>query len=241
MKSTIIIPCYNEEKRLPQAQFLDFCKTTENISFLFVNDGSKDNTLGVLEELSKQNKKIKFLDLVQNGGKAEAVRQGMLFAAENMDCDLVGFWDADLATPLFEINHFVNCINKYDFDAVTGLRLLRMGAKVKRKNSRHFFGRIFATVAANILKLPVYDTQCGAKLYRKVIVKQLFTEKFITKWLFDVEILARYITIFGREKAIEKIYEFPLFQWEDVGGSQLKTKDFFNAPKELWKIKKKYF
>jgi len=115
-----------------------------------------------------------------------------------------------------------------------------LGAQVKRKNSRHYLGRIFATVASKILKLPVYDTQCGAKLYKKNIVLQLFEEQFITKWLFDVELLARYINLFGRGNAIEKIYEFPVFRWEDVGASRLKIIDFIKAPLELWKINKKY-
>jgi len=146
-----------------------------------------------------------------------------------------------LATPLEEIPYFINTMLRFDFDVITGLRLMRLGAKVKRKNLRHYLGRVFATTASKVLKLPVYDTQCGAKLYKKQIIQPLFKDRFITKWLFDVEILARYIKFFGREKAVTKIYEYPVYQWEDIGGSQLKAKDFLKAPLELWKIKKRYF
>ena len=91
-----------------------------------------------------------------------------------------------------------------------------------------------------MLKLPVYDTQCGSKLFRREVVEAIFQEQFITRWLFDVELLARYKQRYGVEQAIQKIYEYPLFQWEDVDGSQLKRRDFFQAPLELMKIRKRY-
>ena len=126
------------------------------------------------------------------------------------------------------------------FDIVMGLRLMRLGAKVKRKTMRHYLGRCFATAASMMLKLPVYDTQCGAKLFRSDVVKAIFDEQFITRWLFDVELLARYKQHYGIEQATQKIYEFPLFQWQDIDGSQLKSRDFFKAPMELMKIRSKY-
>jgi hypothetical protein len=131
-------------------------------------------------------------------------------------------------------------MDAHDFDVVTGLRLMRLGARVRRSIKRHYLGRVFATVASNILRLPVYDTQCGAKLFKATIVPALFEEKFITRWLFDVEILARYLCHFGYKKATEDIYEYPLYQWMDVGQTRLKKSDFFKAPIELLKIKSKY-
>lgn len=237
----ICIPCYNEGKRLNRTAFLSFVKENNNVAFLFVNDGSKDNTLEVLKGLASLHENLQVLNLEQNGGKAEAVRKGIMYANQKFQVRYVGFWDADLATPLDELPKFLTVVQQHNFDAVTGLRLMRLGAKVKRKTTRHFLGRIFATVAAGMLHLPVYDTQCGAKLYKAQIVPFLFQEKFITRWLFDVELLARYIQHFGREKAQTGIYEYPLFAWEDMHGSQVKTKDFIKAPLELWKIKKHYF
>lgn len=240
MQTTIIIPCYNEASRLKKEEFIRFASEHPQIDFLFVNDGSSDNTLEVLKTLAIAHSQLKYLDVQPNGGKAEAVRKGMLYAAQNHSYDYIGFWDADLATPLYEISNFTREMQRENYNVVTGLRLMRLGAKVHRKNLRHFLGRCFATVASTMLKLPVYDTQCGAKLYKQNIVEDLFSQPFITKWLFDVELLARYAKLYGHDAAKENIYEYPLLQWEDIGGSQLKFKDFFKAPYELIKINKIY-
>ncbi len=240
MKTIIVIPCYNEALRLPKDKFIAYSEDNPDIKFLFVNDGSKDNTLFVLQELCKDRENFFYIDLEKNSGKAEAVRQGMCYSVDEMQADYIGFWDADLATPLEEIGCFLDLISKHDFDIVTGLRLQRLGAGVKRKKLRHYLGRCFATAASVTLKLPVYDTQCGAKLYNKRVVNSLFSAPFTSRWLFDIELLARYITVYGYEKAMTKIYEHPIFIWEDVAGSQLKLKDFFKAPYELFVIKKRY-
>ena len=239
MKTIIVVPCYNESKRLRQDDFLHYVEQNDDVAFLFANDGSRDNTLEVLQELTAKHERLLMLDIQPNGGKAEAVRKGMLYAAEQYKPDYIAFWDADLATPLEEIEPMVKWADK-GYDAVMGLRLMRLGAKVKRKTMRHYLGRCFATVASMMLKLPVYDTQCGSKLFRREVVEAIFQEQFITRWLFDVELLARYKQRYGVEQAIQKIYEYPLFQWEDVDGSQLKSRDFFKAPLELMKIRKRY-
>lgn len=239
MKTIIVVPCYNESQRLPQDAFVDYVDKNPDVAFLFANDGSKDNTLEMLQSLTSRHERLLLLDIQPNGGKAEAVRRGMIHAVETYKPQYVAFWDADLATPLNEIQPMVDWAEK-GFDVVMGLRLMRLGAKVKRKTLRHYLGRCFATAASMMLHLPVYDTQCGSKLFRADVVENLFSEKFITRWLFDVELLARYKKQYGVERAIEKIYEFPLFQWEDIDGSQLKSRDFFKAPVELLKIRRKY-
>ena len=239
MKTIVVVPCYNESKRLRQDDFLQYVERYDDVAFLFANDGSRDNTLEVLQALTAKHERLLMLDIQPNGGKAEAVRKGMLYAAQQFKPQYIAFWDADLATPLDEIEPMVAWADK-GYDAVMGLRLMRLGAKVRRKPVRHYLGRCFATVASMMLKLPVYDTQCGSKLFRTEVVEAIFKEQFITRWLFDVEILARYKQEYGNERAKDKIYEFPLFQWEDVEGSQLKSRDFFKAPVELLKIKRKY-
>lgn len=239
MKTIVVVPCYNESKRLRQDDFFRYVEQNEDVAFLFANDGSRDNTLEVLQQLCSRNERLLLYDIQPNGGKAEAVRKGMLYAAEHYAPQYIAFWDADLATPLDEIAPMVQWADK-GYDAVMGLRLMRLGAKVRRKTMRHYLGRCFATVASMMLKLPVYDTQCGAKLFRAEIVSALFNEAFITRWLFDVEILARYNQHYGNRRAVEKIYEYPLFQWQDIDGSQLKSRDFIKAPVELLKIRRKY-
>ena len=239
MKTLIVVPCYNESKRLPQQDFVDFAESNPEVEFLFANDGSRDNTLEVLNRLAQRHPHLHVLDIQPNGGKAEAVRKAMLYAANDLQPDYIAFWDADLATPLNEIPRFVEWMDK-GYDMVTGLRLMRLGAQVRRKKTRHYLGRCFATCASMMLHLPVYDTQCGAKMYRREIVQPLFGETFTTRWLFDVELLARYRNTYGINSAITKVYEFPLFKWEDVAGSQLKSRDFFKAPMELLKIRRRY-
>ena len=239
MKTIVVVPCYNESQRLPRDKFVSYAQQHTDTAFLMVNDGSKDTTLQTLQELAESNERIEVLDLQPNGGKAEAVRKGMLHAAKTFNPKYIAFWDADLATPLDEIEPMTAWADK-GYDIVTGLRLMRLGAKVRRKTTRHYLGRCFATAASTMLKLPVYDTQCGSKLFTTQTVEAIFNEPFITRWLFDVELLARYKKCYGTERAKEKIYEYPLFQWEDVDGSQLKAHDFIKAPAELMRIRRKY-
>lgn len=240
MQTTIIIPCYNEADRLVPKLFIDFLKKHPSLMFLFVNDGSSDSTLELLRAMAAECERVRYLNLYPNTGKAEAVRLGMLLTIHKLESDYIGFWDADLATPLSEIDRFISIIKKGDCQMVTGLRLLRLGANIRRKPMRHYLGRIFATRASILLNLPVYDTQCGAKLYARSVVPALFKQPFVTKWLFDVELLARYVQYFGRESALANIHELPLLEWVDVGGSRLKMSDFIKAPLELWRIKRAY-
>src|SRR5689334_7890709 len=96
----IVVPCHNESRRLQPAVFRQFVAAHSNIQFLFVNDGSRDNTLAILQAFAASDPShFQVLDLQPNRGKAEAVRQGILQAARKSP-DYVGFWDADLATPL---------------------------------------------------------------------------------------------------------------------------------------------
>ncbi|CAN0606034.1 unnamed protein product, partial [Ectocarpus sp. 12 AP-2014] len=114
VKSTaIVIPCYNEANRLDQDAFLSFLEQTPDTEFLFVNDGSKDETLDVLCEMrDAAPDRITVINLSQNSGKAEAVRQGLIAASE-MGATFIGYWDADLATPLDAITDFTRVLSKF--------------------------------------------------------------------------------------------------------------------------------
>lgn len=240
MKNIVIIPCYNEEKRLNPIPFIEYVKNNADCFFLFVNDGSKDQTLEVLKRITAESNSMGYLNLPENKGKAEAIREGFLYSIRHFSVENIGFWDADLATPLDEIVNFASLLDNSNYNLITGLRLSRLGANIKRKTSRHHIGRIFATFVSLLFKIPVYDSQCGAKMYKCELIEPLFSKPFITRWLFDVELLARYIELYGQDKAIKNIYEYPIKQWEDVGGSSLKMKDFLKAPWELFKIWRAY-
>jgi dolichyl-phosphate beta-glucosyltransferase len=238
----IVVPCYNEELRLPADQFARFLCDSQ-VHLVFVDDGSRDKTLDRLESIRKgREDRVFVLRSPANQGKAEAVRMGVNFALDQ-NADFVGYWDADLATPLNAIPQFMAVFaEKPDLDMVFGSRVKLLGRHVHRRTSRHYLGRVFATVVSVLLQLPVYDTQCGAKIFRvRPETRGLFAEPFQTRWVFDVELLARYIRQLGSPKlAADRIYEYPLHAWEDVGGSKVKPFDFFVALRDVVRIYWKY-
>ena len=106
----------------------------------------------------------------------------------------MGNWDADLATPLSTIPEFIEKFqSSRALVAVSGSRILRLGSSIHSSVFRHYFGRVFAMVTSNILNILIYDTQCGAKLFRTEHAGLIFSEHFISRWFFDVELFARSI------------------------------------------------
>ena len=172
----LVIPCYNEASRFDTAAFERFLQAHENVVLYFVDDGSRDRTDTILRQLEAVGEdRVAILKLPSNVGKAEAVRQGMLHALAWRPCEFLGYWDADLAAPLEEASAMLEIARaRPDCAIVLGLRLLRLGASIQRPASRHYLGRVFATAASVILRLPVYDTQCGAKLLRSSVVRPVF-------------------------------------------------------------------
>ncbi|MEQ8788470.1 MAG: glycosyltransferase [Pirellulaceae bacterium] len=232
--ATIVVPCYNEVERFDVARFREYVAQRRDVRFMLVNDGSSDETLSLLERLASSHPgNFDVLDLGRNQGKAEAVRQGML-AAWRDGADYVGFWDADLATPLEQIADFIRVLDqKPHLDAVFGSRILLPGRVIVRKEYRHWLGRLFNSVISRILSMPIYDTQCGAKMFRGTPeVRAVFEQPFTVNWIFDVEILARLIDGrrgSGSPRVYETVFEYPLDYWEDVAGSKLKPTDFLKA------------
>lgn len=238
-KVCVVIPCFNEEKRFPVHYFLGCLNNNPEYFFCLVNDGSTDNTTILLESIkSYREERIMVLDLKVNVGKAEAVRMGVFKALEWNTFSYIAYFDADFSTPLSELQGFLSFGNKYYF--IVGSRIKHMGSIIERSNMEHYFGRAFSTLASNILHLPVYDTQCGAKLINAKIVPIIFKEPFISRWLFDIEIFARIITDFGYDKACQIIKEVPLSTWIEKGGSKIKPSYIFKIPFELLKIRLKY-
>ena len=247
MKTTVIVvPCYNEADRLRVDAFERFCAATNRVRFIFVNDGSTDGTAGVLEGLRRRNPaRYSVLRLQPNQGKAEAVRKGMRAALAG-DATYAGYWDADLAAPLQEIPRLIGVLEKRpDLEMVFGSRVQLLGRSIRRKSYRHYLGRVFATAASMALELPVYDTQCGAKLFRvSPSTAALFAEPFCSGWIFDVEIIARLIASrrgSGLPGALEVIYELPLDRWHEVGDSRVRTGDLLRAIVAIGEIRRRYF
>ena len=237
-KTGVVVPCYNEAQRLPLAAFERFAPQWPQVSFCFVDDGSSDATAEVVGRLARALPGEHHV-LVQdrNGGKAEAVRAGIMHLCAVSEHDFVGYWDADLATPLSEIPRLLEVVRlRPQVQFLCGSRVKRLGAAIERRAVRHVLGRAFATAASVALALPVYDTQCGAKLFEVGLARRLFAEPFLSRWLFDVELMARAIALLGRPGASRAMFEVPLETWEDRGGSKVSPRVFLRAPLELMRI-----
>jgi dolichyl-phosphate beta-glucosyltransferase len=245
-KVLIVVPCYNEEERLPAAEFNRFVEEHPDVGFLFVDDGSTDGTAGVLRRLcNAAPRTLRCMTLKHNSGKAEAVRRGVAEVLQDLTVQYVGFWDADLATPLDAISTFVQIQDEHpNLVLVMGARVQLLGRRIIRQPRRHYAGRVFATAASLVLSLPVYDTQCGAKLFRATaLIREVFAAPFTARWAFDVEILAR-MTRFHRLATglgiADLVSEFPLLQWQDVRGSKRRARDYFVAARDLLLIRHRY-
>lgn len=242
----LIIPCYNEAERLDGGAFVQHVRANPGVSFRFVDDGSTDGTPQVLQGLCAQDPAhLRWMRLGANRGKAEAVRQGIQAALADGDPPSeLGYWDADLATPLAEVPRFREVLASHpDVHLVMGSRVQLLGRTIDRKFYRHAYGRVFTTAVSLLLALPVYDTQCGAKMFRvSDALRQVFQEPFVTRWIFDVEILARLMgqwEMHGMDVA-RSIYELPLLVWRDVPGSKVGMADAALALGDLGRIARRY-
>lgn len=238
-QTVIVIPCYNEAKNFHYSEYANFVTNNLNVLICFVNDGSSDNTLEELGKLKEEfPNNVDIVSYTKNQGKGEAVRTGVHYSLKKYQFEFIAYLDADLAVSLEECismtKHFKN-----DVVFCFGSRIARIGSDIKRKKSRFLIGRVVATIISNILSLKVYDTQCGCKLFTKELAEEVFSESFITTWLFDVEIFSRIIEKYG-EKTLDVMLEVPLKRWIDKGNSKVKYSYFFKLFVDLYRINRKY-
>jgi dolichyl-phosphate beta-glucosyltransferase len=241
--TVIVVPCYDEARRLNVGAFQQFATEFDSVAFLFVDDGSRDQTLQVLDHLvATAPDRFARLSLGRNYGKAEAVRRGLLhalasdvagplpaFAAPLFSAGprkrrvvYIGYWDADLATPLSTILSFRQWMEDHpQTELVLGSRVRLLGHDIQRHRMRHGLSRVFSRLASGILGFSVYDTQCGAKLIRVLPhTEHRLQQPFRSRWLFDVELLARWRCVDGRQVR-NRLYEYPLESWHEMGGSKM--------------------
>jgi glycosyltransferase involved in cell wall biosynthesis len=241
-KIALIVPTYNEQKRLDLPAFAGMLGNHQELDFFFVDDASLDGTAGILEQFcANYPGRANLTRHKINLGKAGAVRSGVLRAAASGGYTWIGFWDADLSVPVSQFALFAAAISASpDILMVFGSRVKRLGARIERTPLRHIFGRAFATAVGVMIESSVYDSQCGAKFFRAGLASYIFSEKFLSRWLFDVELILRAIRKTGRKDFIKKSLELPLTEWRDVNGSKLGLYDMLAAPIELIWIKIAY-
>lgn len=242
---TLVIPCFREAHRLSPEAFLSFLDGDPAARLLLVDDGSPDRTLEVLRRLEAERPdRIAVLALPENRGKGEAVRAGLRHAMD-AGSDLVGFWDADLSTPLAAVADFRAVFaDRPDVRWVIGSRWRGLGRDIERNPARHYLSRVFATVASVVLGLAVYDTQCGAKILRAdPLLQAVLADPFVSRWIFDVELLARFAAAHRAGTAPDPqaaVYELALDTWHHDGRSHVRPGDFGRAFTDLWRIRGRY-
>jgi glycosyltransferase involved in cell wall biosynthesis len=238
-RATVVVPCYNEARRIDPDAFGALVDGDADLDLLFVDDGSRDETAKILESLrARLPSRIGILPLERNRGKAEAVRRGLLRALEG-SASIVGYLDADLATPADEMARLIDEMREGHARVLLGSRVLLLGRRIERNALRHYLGRVFATAASIALRIAVYDTQCGAKVMRRMpALEAALSQPFLSRWAFDVELIGRMLVPGGgiAALAIEDIREVPLNVWRHVRGSKVRPWHFATALVDIGRI-----
>lgn len=228
---TFVIPCFNEELRLDREEVARLL-AVDGVSILMVDDGSEDGTSTLLHDLAGSLSRVAVLELNRNRGKGEAVRRGLQLALEQ-GADVVGYLDADFSTSAEEMLEMVAELERTRVQALLGARVRLLGRRIERKAVRHYLGRVFATFASWSLRLSVYDTQCGAKLFRSTpALRQALEKPFLSRWVFDVELIHRLLTA-DEPLSADDFREHPLAAWQDREGSKLTVRAMLGAAVDL--------
>lgn len=223
MNLSIVIPAYNEEKRIEKTLndyilFFDR-KYKKNYEIIVVLNGCRDKTLSIVLKISKKNKSVKHIDIKQAIGKGGAIIEGFRLARG----DVIGFVDADGATSSDAFNDLIYGIK--DFDGVIASRWIK-GAKILYKQPllKRIGSRGFNFLVRILFGLKFKDTQCGAKLFRSKLVKDIVEELSITKWAFDINLL------YSAKIKGYKIIEIPT-KWNAIPASHF---NLFRAIPEMF-------
>jgi glycosyltransferase involved in cell wall biosynthesis len=220
MKLSIVIPAYNEEKRIGPVlrdYYEFFRKTIPNFEIIAVIEGN-DGTLNLVKEFAKKNKKIKFIYSRERLGKGRAVLKGF----KEADGDIIGFTDADGSVNADSFYKLIKELENYDY--VIGSRKLPDSKIIKNRPLIQRFGSFgFNLLSRIILGLSFKDTQCGAKVFKNIPAKYLIEKVKSTDWAFDAELL------YLLKKARFKIREVPV-DWDYKRGGCFNFNNFF------WKL-----
>lgn len=218
MKVSIVVPAYNEEKRIGkmlEAYSKYFSIISKRDSFKYeivvVINNTKDRTEEIVRKWQKKNKNIRYLNLIR-GGKGYAIIEGFKEALKRKN-DLIGFVDADMSTGPEAFYDLIKKIKNYD--GIIASRYLKESiVKPKQSVARIFVSRVFNFIVRAILYLPYKDTQCGAKLFKRKAIEKSIHDIKLLQWAFDVDLL------YTMRKKGFKIVEVPTV-WSDRDYSKI--------------------
>lgn len=225
---SVIIPAYNEEKRLPQTlEKVNRYLRSKNYSYevIIVDDGSTDKTVDVVQKLILDWKNFRLIGYSQNQGKGFAVKTGMLVAK--------GMWrlfmDADNSTDIKELDKLFEFVG--DYQVIIGSRYLNKSSiKVRQKLSRRLFSRFGNIALQNMFRLNLRDTQCGFKLYSSESCEKIFSKLTTSHWIFDVE------TLVIANHLGHKTKEVPII-WSDAKISKMQNIPVYESLRQALRIK----
>lgn len=233
MQLSIIIPCYNEEKRIEKSvdEIISYINSNKlNAELIFINDGSTDNSQYVLEKLSATLKEYNIINTViklkNNMGKGYALRKGI----EKAKGDLVLLCDADLSTPISEFKKLQKFTDSYDI--IIGSRRQKESHVIKPQSFlRTFLGKSYSKFSNILLNIRVNDSTCGFKLIKSNVAKKIVKKMSINRWAYDSELL-KIAAIHGF-----KIKEVGII-WQDDPDTKVKlSKDIITSLNDLIKIR----
>jgi glycosyltransferase involved in cell wall biosynthesis len=218
-KILIIIPAYNEEKRISKTleeygAFFEEKRKEGKIDYelLIVINNTKDKTEEIVKKYAKKNRRINYLNF-KRGGKGFAIIEGFKYSLKNSNNDLIGFVDADCSTPALAFYDLIKNIGVSD--GIIASRWVK-GSEIKTKQSflRRLLSRGFNFLVKALFFMSYNDTQCGAKIFTKRTIRKILPDLNITQWAFDVNLL--YLC----KKDKFSIKEWPT-TWEDKKDTKL--------------------
>ena len=185
---SVILPAYNEEESI-ETVILETVNVLENLAnrweIIVVDDGSRDSTLSIVDDIAKHDRRIRPLSYGKNMGKGFALKYGF----EHSRGNLVVFMDADLDLHPRQIGKFVEIMKNTGADIVVGSKR-HPKSKVKYPFKRKVLSNIYYVIVKLLFNLNVRDTQVGLKLFKREVLEDVMPRILVKRYAFDVELLA---------------------------------------------------
>ncbi|PRP67006.1 glycosyltransferase [Nonlabens agnitus] len=234
----VIVPCYNEEKRLKVSAFKEFIKANGKYHFFFVDDGSTDETYQMLYDNFYEDSRSNIIKADFNLGKGEAIRFA-ISKIPHQSFHYLAFIDADLEIPLDQLIELEKAFYSIP-DTIAGLSIrIEIGNK-KSSLVRRVGSSMIRKISSKLIgfSVPIRDTQCGCKMF-SVRILDVFKEPFISSWLFDIEIILRIRNKYDKEG--QSIRQIPLRKLNSVDGKiNYKAAAILKLTQQLNKIRRCY-